>query len=167
MVDGIGGSSDEEEGGRPKSIINPSDAALLDDDEGDSKPTDRIAMSEDLKLLKLDGDDDGGAPFKVDPSLGADAEGGKNPFAQTGKKADKDSGQRAFDSVFSGADKKKDKPRGPERPATYTVQQGDTLFKISERFYGSSSHWRKIREANKATVPTDGRLNAGQVIILP
>ena len=168
MVEGIGASAEADDDKRPKSIINPSDAALLDD-EDDSRPIDRIAMSEDLKSLKLE--DEGGtkAPFKADSGLGAGEESGKSPFASTGKKVDKDSGQRSFDSLFAGAGQKKDKDKNSDnsRPASYTVQQGDTLFRISERFYGSSSHWRKIREANKATVPPDGRVNAGQVILLP
>jgi len=171
MVDGIGASAESEGDSRPKSIINPSDAALLDDDEDTSKPIDRIAMSEDLKFLKVEDEKGDGksAPFKVDPNLGAEDESGKSPFASNGKKADKDSGQKAFDSIFAGAAPKKDKDKDKDssRPTSYTVQQGDTLFRISERFYGSSSHWRKIREANKATIPPDGRVNAGQVILLP
>jgi nucleoid-associated protein YgaU len=47
------------------------------------------------------------------------------------------------------------------------VQDGDTLFKISQRFYGSAKMWRSIQEANRAVVPADGRLRAGQVIKLP
>lgn len=168
MVGEIGASAEEGES-RPKSIIKPSDAALLDDDDdGGSKPIDRIAMSEDLKSLKLDYENgESKAPFKADPKAASADEGGKSPFASTGKSPDKDSGQRAFDSIFAGGKKDKGKDKDNGRPATYTVQQGDTLFRISERFYGSSSHWRKIREANKATIPTDGRVNAGQVIILP
>ena len=170
MVGGIGGAEDPaDDARRPAPIINPSDAALLDDDGEDSKPIDRIAMSEDLKMLKLDGDGGKKGPEGLDAAPGADEDDGKRPFATTAGKADEESGKRAFDSVFGAAGKKKDKDadKEPSRPATYTVQQGDTLFRISERFYGSSSHWRKIREANKASVPTDGRVNAGQVLILP
>ena len=47
------------------------------------------------------------------------------------------------------------------------VQPGDTLFRISNRFYGNATAWRKIREANKATISPDGRLRVGQVINLP
>ena len=162
MVGGIAATPDSDDN-RPKSIVNPSDAALLDDDGEDSKPIDRIAMSEDLKSLKLE-DGDGKASVA---SPGGGDEAGKSPFQSTGKKLDKDSGQHAFDSIFAGAGRKKEKDKDSSRPASYTVQQGDTLFRISERFYGSSSHWRKIREANKATVPPDGRVNAGQIILLP
>lgn len=53
------------------------------------------------------------------------------------------------------------------RPDSYVVQSGDTLIKIAERFYGRKSVWQRIREANKATISADGRLKAGQKIILP
>lgn len=53
------------------------------------------------------------------------------------------------------------------RPDFYVVQAGDTLTKLAERFYGRKSVWQKIREANKATISPDGRLKAGQKIVLP
>lgn len=53
------------------------------------------------------------------------------------------------------------------RPDTYVVQDGDTLYKIALRFYGRSSAWNLIREANKAIISTDGRIRAGQKIVLP
>ena len=63
--------------------------------------------------------------------------------------------------------RKKKKTSAPGHPETYTVQEGDTLYRISTRFYGNSAKWRAIRELNKATISTDGRLRAGQVIRLP
>lgn len=60
-----------------------------------------------------------------------------------------------------------DEARDPERPATYTVEAGDTLVKIALRFYGRKSAWKLIREANKATVPVSGAVRAGQTLILP
>ena len=70
-------------------------------------------------------------------------------------------------AAFAFGGKKKDKGAVPPHPQTYTVQEGDTLYRISTRFYGSSAKWRTIRELNKATISTDGRLRAGQVIRLP
>lgn len=58
-------------------------------------------------------------------------------------------------------------PEHEARPDTYVVQEGDTLYKIAVRFYGVSSRWRDIRDANKATVSTDGRIKKGQTLILP
>ncbi len=54
-----------------------------------------------------------------------------------------------------------------EHPDTYIVQDGDTLYKIAVRFYGRSSAWSKIREANKAIISTDGRIRTGQRLVLP
>ena len=53
------------------------------------------------------------------------------------------------------------------RPPTYEVQEGDTLYKIAVRFYGSIKAWRMIRDANKAVISTDGRVQAGDTIRLP
>lgn len=63
-------------------------------------------------------------------------------------------------------------PKAPEAPApeipeTYVVKEGDTLYKIAKDFYGEIGAWKKIRDANKATITTDGRIKAGQEIKLP
>lgn len=50
---------------------------------------------------------------------------------------------------------------------TYTVQPGDTLFRIAERYYGDPSAWRKIRDANRTVIDPDGRLRTGQILRLP
>ena len=55
----------------------------------------------------------------------------------------------------------------PAHPDVYLVQEGDTLYKIAVKFYGHSSAWVRIREANKAVISTDGRVYAGQTIKLP
>ena len=54
-----------------------------------------------------------------------------------------------------------------KRPPVYVVQEGDTLYKIALRFYGRVSAWRQIRDANRATISTDGRVKTGQKITLP
>ena len=58
-------------------------------------------------------------------------------------------------------------PKAAARPQTYEVQEGDSLYKISMRFYGTIHAWRKIRDANKAIISTDGRVQAGDTIRLP
>ena len=58
-------------------------------------------------------------------------------------------------------------PPPEKRPAEYTVQEGDTLYKIAMRFYGKSSAWKIIRDANKAVISTDGRVMSGMKIKLP
>ena len=57
--------------------------------------------------------------------------------------------------------------KAPSRPKTYVVQEGDTLYGIAKRFYGSLRFWKLIRDANKAIISTDNRLKAGDTIVLP
>ncbi len=54
-----------------------------------------------------------------------------------------------------------------DHPDTYIVQDGDTLYKLAIRFYGRSSAWSRIREANKTIISTDGRIRVGQRLVLP
>ena len=58
-------------------------------------------------------------------------------------------------------------PPHEQRPTVYIVQEGDTLYKIAMRFYGKSSAWKLIRDANKAVISTDGRVISGMKIKLP
>ena len=62
---------------------------------------------------------------------------------------------------------KKDEDKGPARPKTYVVQEGDTLYGIAKRFYGSIRPWKAIRDANKALISSDNRLKVGDTIVLP
>ena len=62
---------------------------------------------------------------------------------------------------------KKDADKVPARPKTYVVEEGDTLYGIAKRFYGSILPWKKIRDANKALISSDNRLKAGDTIVLP
>lgn len=62
--------------------------------------------------------------------------------------------------------------RGERKPAAgggqiYVVQPGDTLFRVAERFYGDSNKWKRIRDANRANISPDGRIRAGQRIVIP
>ena len=54
-----------------------------------------------------------------------------------------------------------------ERPKTYVVEDGDTLYGIAKKFYGTIQAWKTIREANKALISSDNRLKAGDTIVLP
>jgi len=134
--------------------IKPTDSELLDDEgPSDSTPVDdRIRNSADVKRLRqqMAGDEKNDA-----------ASPASRPAAQAGKTK----APAQLDSLFSG--QKKPKAEASQKPSTYTVQEGDTLYKISERFYGSSRMWRRIREANKAIISTDGRVRTGQVLTLP
>lgn len=49
----------------------------------------------------------------------------------------------------------------------YTVQKGDTLQKISRKFYGTTKKWQKLFEINKDTLSSPNTLKPGQVINVP
>ena len=61
----------------------------------------------------------------------------------------------------------KEKKSKPAEPRTYTILPGDSLFRVSEKFYGDATHWKKIRDANRTNIDPDGRVRVGQVIIIP
>lgn len=50
---------------------------------------------------------------------------------------------------------------------TYTVKKGDTLGGISQKFYGTTTKWKQIQNANKAKVPNEKALKPGTVLVIP
>lgn len=123
----------------PAKKVRPTDSELLDAEEEDGR---RITTSEIKTLRAMLEDDERTA--KPPQSSAAPGEVANNPFA-----------------------KKKEEPAKPEIPETYVVEEGDTLMRISAKFYGTNRRWREIREANKAIISSDGRIRAGQRIKLP
>jgi len=53
------------------------------------------------------------------------------------------------------------------RARTYTVQQGDSLYAISRKLYGDSSHIDRIFQANRKSLPSKDSLKLGQVLVIP
>ncbi|MFW5802816.1 MAG: LysM peptidoglycan-binding domain-containing protein [Verrucomicrobiota bacterium] len=49
----------------------------------------------------------------------------------------------------------------------YTVQPGDTLSRIAERFYGSSALWAKLQKWNQDLIPDRNRLVPGMKLRVP
>lgn len=52
-------------------------------------------------------------------------------------------------------------------PRSYTVQSGDTLSTISNRFYGTPSRWIDIYQANRDRLSSENALRVGQEIRIP
>lgn len=50
---------------------------------------------------------------------------------------------------------------------TYTVQSGDTLWKISEAMYGSGNKYMKIFEANTDLLEDPDKIRPGQKLVIP
>jgi len=49
----------------------------------------------------------------------------------------------------------------------YIVGKGDTLQKISQKFYGTTKKWVKIYEANKDALKGPNKIYPGQSINIP
>lgn len=47
----------------------------------------------------------------------------------------------------------------------YTIQSGDSLSKVSQRFYGSMDHYQQIASANG--IADANKISAGQTITIP
>ncbi|TWG64319.1 nucleoid-associated protein YgaU [Bacillus subtilis J26] len=86
---------------------------------------------------------------------------------------DNEIGDRDFDIVLKEyktasprkiKQKKKTKAKRPSKaaPKTYTVKKGDTLWDIAGRFYGNSTQWRKIWNANKTAMIKRSKRNIRQ-----
>ena len=48
----------------------------------------------------------------------------------------------------------------------YTIQPGDSLWGIAQRYYGSGQYWERILRDNADTISSPNRIYAGQVIII-
>ena len=59
------------------------------------------------------------------------------------------------------------KPAPQPEGKTYTIQSGDTLWSIAEKFYGKGVLWRTIADANKDTLPDPDRPKLGAVLRIP
>jgi nucleoid-associated protein YgaU len=60
----------------------------------------------------------------------------------------------------------------PSKPAasdvrTYTVQEGDSLSKISKQFYGDANRYMKIFEANRDVLSDPNKVSPGQKLKIP
>ena len=117
---------------------------------GENTGDDRIKNSADIAMLQKE--------EKAERALASSI----LPKQPEGAKAARDAAEKA-----ERERKAREKNAEAEKPEFYVVKEGDTLYKIALRFYGRTSAWREIREANKAVISTDGRVNEGQKIKLP
>lgn len=107
---------------------------------------------------------------------------GRNAAAGGGKQAD-------FSNVKSSADTVPDAGNGGRKtdfsqvkssastvPAdvtpsattqSYTVQSGDTLSHIAQRYYGQAGQWNRIFEANRDQLDDPDLIQPGQVLKIP
>jgi nucleoid-associated protein YgaU len=58
-------------------------------------------------------------------------------------------------------------PQGQGRSRTYTVKAGDSLSKIAKEYYGESSQYMKIFEANRDKLSDPNAIQPGQTLVIP
>lgn len=121
--------------------------ALLDEDESESEGA-RAVKAVDRAQLAREAEEDLANASPLLPTQSPDAKEKRAAAEEARRNAER-------------------KDFGPTHPDSYVVQEGDTLYKIAVRFYGRSSAWQKIRDANKAVISTDGRVKTGVRIKLP
>ena len=56
---------------------------------------------------------------------------------------------------------------GPAPAGNYTVQSGDTLWKIAEEHYGDGNEYQKIFEANSELLDSPDHILPGQELVIP
>jgi len=137
---------EEDEGDR---MTIPAEVKRMRNEREETAVTDRIATSADIAALRRDAD--------------ADADLAEKPLLP---KHDPNAERKEF-RTRPEVPAAPSEPPHEKRPATYVVQEGDTLTRIALRFYGRKNAWKLIREANKATISVDGRVDKGLRIRLP
>jgi LysM repeat protein len=55
----------------------------------------------------------------------------------------------------------------PARPRRYTVQAGDTLSSIAQRFYGNPADWQWLAQANPSVIHNPNAIYPGEVLNVP
>ena len=70
---------------------------------------------------------------------------------------------------MDGNSKKKENVKSETKVSTkeYTIQIGDTFWKIAEKELGSGPRWQSIYELNKDKIKGPNKLRVGQKIIIP
>ena len=58
-------------------------------------------------------------------------------------------------------------PTPSNAPRAYVIESGDTLSAISNRFYGTSSRWIDIYQANRDRLSSESAIRVGQEIRIP
>ena len=132
---------------------------------GDDLPKRETAVAREAKDLLEEEDEDGIDRIKLSADAAALKSETESDLA-SGPSILPPRPSSAISNQVAVAEEEK-KPDEPSHPATYEVQEGDTLYRIAKRFYGRLSAWKAIRDANKGLISADNRLRAGDVLKLP
>ena len=74
-----------------------------------------------------------------------------------------------FSNVVGGSSSTADSPVNapPPEPRIYVVQKGDSLSKIAKHFYGNTTGWRRIYEANRDRIKDPDVIQPGWKLTIP
>ncbi|MFC3552268.1 LysM peptidoglycan-binding domain-containing protein [Lysobacter cavernae] len=75
--------------------------------------------------------------------------------------------QKVEKADFSGVSATVDSTEEKVGEQTYTVAKGDTLSHIAKQFYGKSSKWNAIFDANRDQLDNPDKIQPGQVLKIP
>jgi nucleoid-associated protein YgaU len=91
------------------------------------------------------------------------------PIVADGGKAGKDSPELVAveEEVVVAVDEPSKITESPSSYEMYTVQKGDSLWKISKKFYKSGSKWQRIKEANADLLSDPGKVKPGMELKIP
>jgi len=136
--------------------------AVIRGDSGEATAADRGQLVKEAKDLLEEEDDVDRIALSADvSSLKAEA------ASELSAGSDFLPPQPATNAVKHAEKSKKPSEATPSVPETYVVQEGDTLYRIAKRFYGRLSAWKRIRDANKEQISSDGRVRVGDTLRMP
>ncbi len=80
--------------------------------------------------------------------------------------------QQTYSELMGHMASRKQTPEFSAVPAdveyrTHIVQQGETLMKISEKYYGTARKWKRILEANHDFINDQNRIKPGTILTIP
>jgi len=76
--------------------------------------------------------------------------------------------QRQSEQQTSGSEATSSSPVTQKKPPRmYTVVSGDTLSDISRKFYGTTTKWQIILDANRKTMKNPAELKPGMELVIP
>ena len=140
-------------------------AAIRGEDGGENDRPEGVVGEKDLLEEKDEGEED--ADLDELKKMARAEDGGETSTGSSLIPVRREDGAGKKEGKVSGEKEKAVPKKGPDRPKTYVVEDGDTLYGVAKRFYGSIQAWKAIREANKALISSDNRLRAGDTIVLP
>ena len=72
-----------------------------------------------------------------------------------------------LDVSGGGVQSSREERSGAARERAYTIQQGDTLWGIAQKYYGSGAAYKRLAEANQDVIQNPNLIYPGQTIVIP